>query len=353
MYEVDFLPVGDSNADAICIRYGDEIGGYYLHVVDGGYTVTGQTIIDHIEKHYGAHYFVNHLVLSHADNDHAAGLIAVMKRFKVNNLWMNRPWLYASDVLHHFHGNYSLPGLIQEMRERHPYLVELEKLAMAQGTVIHETFQGAQIGAFTVLAPSRARYIDMVPDLEKTPTSYRDSASESQNILAQLYKAAKEWIDESWDIETLSDNPEPTSSSNESSVVQIGNIDNEYILLTADAGPIALTEAADYAQKLGMLAPPACVQIPHHGSRRNVTPTVLDRWLGKRVSKGIIYGYAYCSVGKTQSDYPRGQVKNAFTRRGYPVHATRGFGKYHYHGVPLRDGWVASTAEPFADRVDV
>ena len=37
MYEIDFLPVGNSNGDAICVRHGNDNEGYHLHVIDGGY----------------------------------------------------------------------------------------------------------------------------------------------------------------------------------------------------------------------------------------------------------------------------------------------------------------------------
>jgi len=127
-FEVDFLPVGDSYGDAIVIRYGEDNTGYYLHVVDGGRTDTADAIIKHIESYY-PNYHINHIVVSHADNDHACGLVGVMRRFKVKHLWMNRPWLYAQETLHHFHRNFTLQGLIDEMKQRHPYLVELEELA--------------------------------------------------------------------------------------------------------------------------------------------------------------------------------------------------------------------------------
>ena len=65
-YEVDFLPVGDSYGDAIVIRYGDDSNGYALHVVDGGRTDTADTIIKHIETYYPG-YYVNHMVVSHAE----------------------------------------------------------------------------------------------------------------------------------------------------------------------------------------------------------------------------------------------------------------------------------------------
>jgi beta-lactamase superfamily II metal-dependent hydrolase len=352
MYEVDFLPVGMGNGDAICVRYGNEQTGYYLHVIDGGFKNTAEAIIAHIETHYGKHYYIHHMVVSHADNDHAAGLIDVLKRFDVKVLWMNRPWLFVDHIIQNFHGNFARDGLIKQIRERHSYLVELENLAAEKGTIIRDVFQGDQIGPFTVLAPSRERYITLLPDLDKTPASYAVAADAQRGFFSGLLEKAKQWFDENWDIETLSHDPEPTSASNEACVVQLGEIEGKRILLTADAGPAALNEAADYAQTRGLLKPPNFVQVPHHGSRRNVTPAVLDRLLGPKMGNGQSYGIAYCSVGDSQTDYPRGQVKNAFLRRGYPVHVTRGATKTHYYGRDLRPGWIASTPEPLEPKVD-
>ncbi|WP_200232388.1 ComEC/Rec2 family competence protein, partial [Rubrivivax gelatinosus] len=288
-YEIDFLPVGDSYGDAIVVRYGDETSGYYLHVVDGGRSDTGQTIINHIDRFYPG-YFIDHMILSHADNDHACGLIDVLRRFDVKNLWMNRPWLYANEVIQHFHGNYTLAGLIDEMKKRHPYLVELENIAESKGTQIHEAFQGNCIGRFRILAPSRHRYVDLISEFEKTPTSYRAEyrAPSQLGLLRSLKEQAMKRLEEAWDVETLSDNPQPpTSASNESCIVQYAELDNRGVLLTADVGPEGLTEAADYANALN-LRMPGFVQMPHHGSRHNVTPAVLDRWLGPRKAKGTV-----------------------------------------------------------------
>jgi beta-lactamase superfamily II metal-dependent hydrolase len=349
-YELDFLPVGDSNGDAICIRYGAE-DAFYVHVVDGGFTDTADTVIKHIEKYYGSHVFINNMVLSHADNDHATGLIGVLRRFDVKALWMNRPWLYAADVIDSFHGNYTLQGLIDEIKDKHPYLVELEEIAEEKGTPVYEAFQGTQIGLFTVLAPSRARYIRLIPDLGKTPPSYAEAKGVVGTVVEAM-RAVVEGVKERWDIETLDENPPATSASNETCVVQLGVIDNKKVLLTADAGPEGLNEAADYAAALGLLGPPNFVQMPHHGSRRNVKPSVLDRWLGSRVAnQNIKRGTAYVSVGKDADIYPRKKVKNAFMRRGYPVYATRGGSKMHYNGFPDR-GWSDAVPETFSENVE-
>lgn len=351
-FEVDFLPVGDGYGDAIVIRYGEDNPGYYLHVVDGGCTDTADTIINHINKYYPG-YYINHMVVTHADNDHACGLIGVLKQFEVKHLWMNRPWLYAKETLQHFHGNFTLQGLIDDMKDRHPYLVELEALATAKGTQIHEVFKGATIGRFTVLAPSRERYIDLIPDFEKTPTSYKaDAETPKFGVLKSLVEAAKKWLDEKWDVETLSDKPQPpTSASNESCVVQYATLEEgRSVLLTADVGPDGLNEAADYAATLG-LAWPKFVQMPHHGSRHNVTPCVLDRWLGPRKTQGVEVGTAFCSIGANKPDYPRGQVKNAFIRRGYKVFANRTAMISHYYGSG-HPGLVPLSPEPFDNTVE-
>ena len=327
-YEVDFLPVGESNGDAICLRYGSPSVGYTVHVVDGGYSDTGQLIIDHLNSYYGRDVHIDHVVLSHADLDHASGLRVIMENCDVGMLWMNRPWLYAEEVVHNFHMNFTVQGLRQRLRDAYPVLVELEEIAERRGIPIREAFSGQRIGQFTVLAPSRARYLTLIPQFTHTPDPRASALTSAMRTAQALFAEAKSWFFETWTDEKLSDNPPATTAANESSIVQLATIDGHRMLLTADAGPEALAEAADVAEQLGMGGLVRFMQIPHHGSRRNVTPTVLNRWLGGPVQEGqAFYGTAFCSVGTNQPQYPRHRVRNAFLRRGYGVYS-------------CRDGWI-------------
>ncbi len=54
-FELEFLPVGDSSkaGDAILIRYGTN-GQYQVIVIDGGTDESGDALVEHIERHYGA-----------------------------------------------------------------------------------------------------------------------------------------------------------------------------------------------------------------------------------------------------------------------------------------------------------
>ncbi|MCC0055321.1 MAG: MBL fold metallo-hydrolase [Rhodobiaceae bacterium] len=349
-YEIEFLPVGESNGDAICVRHGDAQTGYTIYVVDGGYAATGQTIIDHINEHYGAPGFIDHVVLSHADNDHVTGLISVVKHFDVGALWMNRPWRFAAEIVGAFHGNYTFDGLAKVIRDAYPLLAQLEDLAVSKGIPINDAFTYTQIGAFTVMAPTRERYLELIPQFDRTPTSY---VRPEKGIFAKLGEAVKQLMQffESWGEEALEENPAPTSPSNESCIVQLGSLDGRTALLTADAGPDALGRAADAAEHLGRLSPPNFVQVPHHGSRRNVTPSVLNRWLGNVLPEGSASrGTAFCSVGNNKPEYPRRRVSNAFLRRGYPVSKTTGGWIRQSHDMPSRDGSGALTAIAFASK---
>lgn len=350
-FEIDFLRVGTGNADAICIRY-TVPGGYFVHVVDGGYTGTADTILDHIDRYYGRGWYVNNMIVTHADNDHAAGLVGVMESRRVDALYMNRPWKWVDMCIHFFHRNYTRDGLVKRMRDAHEHLVKLEEMATRRGIPILDAFQGTRIGPFTVVAPDILRYVALIPDMDKTPTNYFEGVSP---IVKAFLEGMEARIDEWWDFETLSNNPAPVSASNESSIVQVAEIDGEVILLTGDAGPIALNEAVDYIQANGLWRRyPNLIQVPHHGSRKNVTPTILDRLLGSKMkTQGATYGYAVCSVGSGQDDYPRGQVQNAFERRGYPVYATRDGAICYRSGFPMRKGWSISLKEPWAAKVKV
>lgn len=352
-YEIDFLRAGNSNGDAIIVKWGDtKDGNFYLNLIDGGFTDTGDQIINHVKQYYSTTAKFANVVLSHADNDHACGLIKVLEceDFTFHTLWMNRPWDYVDEVLDKFHGLYTRDGLIKKMREMHPYLVEMEKIAARRGIHIRAPLQGEQIGAFTVLAPSRARYVSLIPDLDKTPPSYAaDSAAGFGGILSKALGGVMEKIKETLNIETLDENPPATSASNETSVVQWATLDDRRILLTGDVGPDGLNEAAVYLENISLQTQPTLVQIPHHGSRRNVKPSVLNRWLGTHPADGR--GHAVASVGKEQDKYPRKKVANAFTRRGYKVYATHNSWVHFYGGYDRRVG--ATDLEPIPLSPDV
>src|SRR5262249_49596116 len=146
-----------------------------------------------------------------------------------------------------------------------------------KGIPVREPFTGARIGEhFVVASPSREWYLEIIAHFEKTPEARVPAVQEG--FLKSLLEKVKEWVDERWDRETLSEQCE-TSYDNDSSVVLYGNIGGQGLLFTGDAGVQALTRAAQFLETGGVHLPSTLkfVQVPHHGSRHNVSPTVLNR----------------------------------------------------------------------------
>ena len=353
-FEIDFLPVGTSKSgDAITIRY--EINGICrIHVVDGGYQETGDSVVAHINKYYGSPTTIDHVVVTHPDGDHAGGLRTVLESFAVDMLWMNRPWLHAAELIDRFSRFTSVENLEKRLKELYPSIAALENIALERGIEIREAFQGAAIGEFVILSPSRERYFDLIVDSDKTPEAAKDqpAAAASYGLLEGILKKAADFIKSLWGDENFSD--QDTSSENEMSVVQFAQLCSKKILLTGDAGRTALSDAADFAPMVGLALPGIDrMQIPHHGSRRNVSTEVLDRWHGEvlpiKPAEGEETFTAIVSAAKDDEDHPRKAVRRGFNHRGAAIKCTKGQVLRTSHNAPYREGWSAAPSMDYPE----
>jgi beta-lactamase superfamily II metal-dependent hydrolase len=349
-FEVDFLDVeSDKSGDAIPLRY--EVGGIALiHVVDGGFQDTGDAVVTHIRTYYGNPSRIDHVVVTHPDGDHAGGLRTVLESFDIGALWMLRPWLYAGELIDRFAKYSSVENLRKRLREVYPNLVALEDIAEARGIPILEPFQGVSIGAFTVMAPSRSRYLDLVVDSERTPEAVAEQQKLLVSALSTFVAEAVAFLKSAWGAEVFS--PEETSAENEMSVVQYATLCNTRILLTGDAGRSALAEAADYAPSIGLILPGIDrFQVPHHGSRRNVSTELLDRWLGpRRAVRGMAPTFsAYISSAKKDEAHPRKAVVRAMIHRGASVWTTEGRSLCMGVNTKARHNWGPATPIEYPD----
>jgi len=349
--EIDFLAVETAKSgDAITIRYRQN-GSTAIHVVDGGFTAMGETIADHLASHYGAPTHIHNVVLTHPDGDHALGLKHILDTYDVGTLWMNRPWLYASELIHRFSKFTNVENLAARLKEIYSHTAALEELAEENGIQIREAFQGTQIGIFTVMAPSRSRYLDLVVESERTPEAVAEASLWESLLKAgtMAAKAAANLVKAAWGTETFS--PQETSAENEMSIVQYANFSGEKILLTGDAGRGALKEVIDYAPWVGLSLPGIDrFQVPHHGSRRNVSTDLLNSILGPQVVQGTATKFsAFISSAKADPDHPRKSVIRAMHHRGGKVMATEGVSIRTGVNAPARDGWGPIEGLPYPD----
>jgi beta-lactamase superfamily II metal-dependent hydrolase len=182
-----------------------------------------------------------------------------------------------------------------------------------------EPFEGMSgwDGAFRILGPSREYYKTLLPGFRGTPVPEDSFAALLRKTALGAADKVARFLEETWDVETLTDTGE-TSAENNSSAITLVSHDGGSFLLTGDAGIPALNFAMDAYDRLGMSSTQLkLVQTPHHGSRRNVGPRVLDRMLGPKQHVESRRRVAIVSCAPDgEPKHPSKKVTNGFRRRG-------------------------------------
>lgn len=347
-YEIDFLPVGDGerSGDAIALRIWG-IAPQQVFVIDGGTKDSGKALMQHIRTFYGTNV-VNAVVSTHPDSDHSSGLTEVLENMEVKLLVMHQPWDYAPDIKSLFEnrGLTSL-GLQRKIKEELECAHELKKIADRKKIPITEPFEGGVWtgGLFTVLGPSQEYYKSLLPNFRPMPET-----KEGVGLIPTFIRKVEEEIEmiaEALHIETLVDGNEHFSAENNTSTILLFNLGQDKVLFTGDADADALTLAADFATRNNIsLIDLKILQVPHHGSKQNVGPTILNRIKGRSAHISVSPGAA--------PKHPSKKVINALIRRGSQVFTCTPGQTVCYHGdsTPIRAGWVNLPAHPFYQQVE-
>jgi beta-lactamase superfamily II metal-dependent hydrolase len=360
--QIEFLGVGDESkgGDAIIICIGDPDGPrneFKIVVVDGGYKAAGEQIVESIRDWYDTDV-VDLVVSTHPDQDHISGLFVVLNELDVRELWMHLPWNHSTEFAALRATAFKSDRLSDFVEKSLNEVSSLDALARSLGIPIVEPFTGTTFadGAFTVLGPDVDFYTEQLAQIPDPATTTASIASK----LFGLAKSAVKFVEDLF-TDNLSDN-EVTSARNNTSVVSllIDDPQDYTVLLTADAGIPALENIIPVLRKTGIDAGGLnLVQVPHHGSRHNVGPTVLDELLGAARAAGVTKnrGGAVVSAPKKNPDgkHPNKAVTNAFYRRGYPVTTTfadGGSNAFYSRPKTHRPGYSSIEPLPFYDEYE-
>lgn len=374
-YEIDFIGVNSEkstkDADAICMRWRsgvsfDGTATYKIGVVDGGFEAHGDALVAHMNQYYFndelnikdiTEKSVDFIVITHPDQDHTIGIKKVLENFSVKKIYMNRPWKYVDDLFDKINdGRITKESLARRLREKYKTIADIEDMAKEKNIPIYEAFEGTHIeDELLILSPEKQYYLSLLVSSEKTPLEM-SSALQHDGTLLKLLESVKDFalnILETWDIETLRES-ETTSAENETSVILRGKVDGSGFILTGDAGIGSLNRAIDYMEKIGenIVEDISFYQVPHHGGRHNVSPSVLNRMLGEKIEKGNSRNkVAFASVAQNSS-HPLKMVTNAYIRRGVTIYKTNGNVICHHNGKMPDRRWVGLKSIEFSDYVE-
>lgn len=297
--------------------------------------------------------------MTHPDSDHASGLHVVVDELTVKKIWMHKPWEHNEGKAIKFSdGRVTDNSIADRLKSALETAYELHQLAVKKGIPIDEPFTGLRhnTGCVEVIGPTFEYYNELLLQFSGMPADIAtESASSNMAPLEKVKEKVMEWISERWNIDLISDQGDTTSAQNHSSAIIQMNIDNTRLIFTGDAGRESLDKAADYIGDLNNLDNLVFIQVPHHGSFRNIGPKVLDKLVGKiKQQNHKPHFTAFCSSAKAGAPkHPSKKVLNAFTRRGANVLVTAGKNIRFSKDAPKREGWTAVNPEPFHDNVEV
>lgn len=366
-YEIDILAVGEGerSGDAIAVRFGNLQGRpeeQAVIVIDGGTLDSGERLVNLIKSTYRTSR-VAMALSTHPDGDHSSGLTVVLEELEVGELWMHKPWDHSAEIKGWFaDGTLSNDRLSNTLRKELENASDLDKIARRKGIPVIEPFSDNGINDrysnVRILGPTKSYYESLLPHFRDTPDA--KSSFGSYEGFRSFYERAAGLatkVLENWGLETLKEPVEDaTSAENNSSAILLLTLDGRNLLFSADAGVPALTQAADYAGLLGIDLRSCVFQmVPHHGSKRNVGPTILNRIVGPKLSgppsspsKTVVVSAAK----EGEPKHPAAKVTNAYLRRGVRVLATQGDNVLVRHETPLRLGYGPADPVPFKPEVE-
>ncbi|MCY4357786.1 MAG: MBL fold metallo-hydrolase [Gammaproteobacteria bacterium] len=354
-YEIDVIGVGkeSKSGDAIAVRWGNLHGGcdeQKVVLIDGGFQESGQDIVNHI-KHYYETTRIDAIVSTHPDQDHVNGLHVVLDELTVKQLWIHKPWEHNQGLSGKFlDGRITDESVGRRLKESLESASNLVGKAIKKGVHIVEPFRGISLynqGEFIVIGPTKEFYESLIPEFDGMPEANTKIASGLIKLAGKATPTLKRYMS-TWGVDALDDN-DTTSAKNNSSTIILLAVDDQYLLFTGDAGITALNNAADQLDAIRNGAPLRFIQIPHHGSRRNVGPTILNRLVGEPVLEGEKRPISAIASTAKKGDpkHPRKAVMNALTHRGVSAMATRGKTIRHHYNAPKREGWTSIEPEAY------
>lgn len=278
-YLIRFCQVGTESkgGDAIIIRLFDEKDNETLLLIDGGYKETGNAVINFIKKNCTTTK-IKIMFNTHPDRDHISGLKTILEsdEVTVENLILNRPWRDAKFTKEMFEDKRITDNsLIKRLKDAFCLAEDIEGIAKKKGVKIYPQFrdESGKLELLNVLGPSKELYKKGLLASDKTPKSYIESGLGTYTPVEYTEVDYEEGEEIEWY------NDEETAEINQTSLIMALHLGDTKVLFTGDAGKVAIKEALRFYKSIGGNPKDfTIVQLPHHGSRKNIDPEIINEF---------------------------------------------------------------------------
>jgi beta-lactamase superfamily II metal-dependent hydrolase len=321
------LSLGNANSSIVWLK--DQNNNDYVILIDGGNRGDGQKVIKHLDDYILTPAGKNApdlIVCTHHDKDHVGGLVDVVNHYgnQIGEIWINNPAEHMGQI------NYQhLEESFRNKSQAKQYEVILESLTDLDDFI--SVVGKKQISRYTALA-GRNKFNGIISVLGPSDNFYK-SLLPGMGNLDDFVNSEADWayksifgsptVNEA--LETASpcpivDEENTTSATNNSSVIlEIKRNDSRY-LFTGDAG----VQAFEDVESRISLENIYWLDVPHHGSRRNLSSKLIDT-----MSPKVCYISANGSV-----KHPRRALVNCLRKHGAKVFGThKGGNKWHHAGT--------------------
>lgn len=296
------LPIGarSTGGDAIAIKYVLPPSDPVVVCIDSGRTEEhAQALIATVRNVFGCDA-IDILIVTHSDDDHAAGVLHLFEAIEVREIWINDPRAAVTASAG------TAVAVIGEADDR-----QIIMRSALRGTCSND-------GVVEIVGPDGAFYEELRPRLG-APNEVQADPIVASAAVAEL---------DTWEDERLVGTDSSTSATNSSSAITLLWVGDILCLFTGDAGVLAIGRAAE-ALGSRRYEPSAAnlVQVPHHGSKHNLDSATAEILAGMIVPEGQKWssGQAFASCPADGSKgHPSHRVVNAFVRRGRKVFTTAG-----------------------------
>jgi beta-lactamase superfamily II metal-dependent hydrolase len=320
-YEIEMLAVGA--ADAIILRYLSDDQEVVV-LIDAGNKKDGKKVVEHINM-WTQQKYIDLAISTHPDNDHIGGFSYVLDNLHIDEFWIHDPNKHAvgaQRLLEDIQANNKLKKGLRYVAEGLEnsvnLLTKIDSLGIRRD---REPFEGLvyEFAPLTVVGPTVAYYTSQL-------SRFRDF-----DLLLKEEKELEKGIEGGKALtgplssRQILDKDDDKSKENNSSVLLLFEPEGRKYLFTSDAGPKALTVAAESYDLRDL----NWLDVPHHGSRYNLTSNLIGLF-----NPGI--AYISCDGSK---HYPNPAVVEELKKVGCEVFSTAAGSKLHRVGTDRREGY--------------